>query len=71
MSTFFSPNWNPEWIWGIAIVVLGIVLVCITVRAGKLSRAQRHGADAATKARYQEESKTTAREMSEYGQVFL
>jgi hypothetical protein len=57
MSSFFSGNLNPEWIWGIAIAALGVVLVWITMRAGKLNRAQRHLADAATKARYQEESK--------------
>jgi hypothetical protein len=50
-----SPNLNPEWIWGIAIIVLGIALVYGIMRSRGRSRAEKNLTEQATLKNYREE----------------
>jgi hypothetical protein len=50
-----SPNLNPEWIWGVAIVILGITLAYAVIKSGKRSRAEKNLTDQATLKNYREE----------------
>lgn len=50
-----SPSLNPEWIWGIAIIVLGIALAYAVNRSGARSPAEKKRADEATLKNYREE----------------
>lgn len=49
-----SPSLNPEWIWGIGIIVLGLV-IAFTVMRNRRSRAERQISDGATTALYRDE----------------
>ena len=50
-----SPNLNPEWLWGIAILVLGIVLAYGINRSKGRTRAEKNRTDQATLKNYREE----------------
>ena len=50
-----SPSLNNEWIWGIAIIVLGIALAYGLNRSGGRSPPESKRADEATRKNYREE----------------
>ena len=50
-----SSNLNPEWIWGVAIVILGIALAYAVTQSGRRSRAEKNQTDQATLKNYREE----------------
>jgi hypothetical protein len=50
-----SPSLNPEWIWGIAIIVLGIALAYGLNRSGARSKAEKDRTNQATLKNYREE----------------
>lgn len=50
-----SPNFNPEWIWGIAIIALGIALAYGVIRSGKRTPAEKKASDEATLRNYRDE----------------
>jgi hypothetical protein len=50
-----SPDLNPEWIWGIAIVILGITLAYGLIRSRGKSPAEKNVTDQATLRNYREE----------------
>lgn len=52
-----SPNWNPEWIWAIAILILAIVIVDATMRTSRRSRREQEHSDIATEQLYREEDR--------------
>lgn len=56
-----SPNWNPEWIWAIAIIVLAIVIVYATMRTSRRSRQEQRRSDVATERLYREEDRRNSR----------
>lgn len=57
MEPFSSPIWNPEWIWGIGIIVLGIVLACVMLFNRRRSSASNALRDQQTKQRYDEQNR--------------
>jgi hypothetical protein len=50
-----SPDLNPEWIFGIAIVILGIALAYGLIRSRGKSPAEKNVTDQATLRNYREE----------------
>lgn len=50
-------NVTPEWIFGLAIVILGIALAYGIVRSGKRSKAEKKITDEATLRNYREEDR--------------
>lgn len=52
MEPFTSPAWNPEWIWGFGIIVLGAVLALTMFYARHLDSRQRAARDSATRRNY-------------------
>lgn len=50
-----SPNLNPEWIWGVAIIILGITLAYGVIRSRGRSRAEKKVTDEATLRNYRDE----------------
>jgi hypothetical protein len=54
-SFMSSPNLNPEWIWGVAIIILGIALAYGVMRSGQRTRAEKNLTDQATLKNYREE----------------
>lgn len=52
---------STEWIWAIAIVILGVVLACVMIKTRRRSQAQRQLTDAGTKRVYEEEERRETR----------
>lgn len=50
-----SPAWNPEWLYGVFIIALGIALAYGLMRNRSRTRAEKNLTEQATKARYQQE----------------
>jgi hypothetical protein len=52
-----SPHWNPEWIWGMAILILAGAIAYGMMRASRRSRSERARTDEATERLYREEDR--------------
>jgi len=50
-----SPSWNPEWIWGIAVIVLGIAMAYGMMRARRRTPGEKQQTEAATRELYRQE----------------
>lgn len=52
---------STEWMWAIAIIVLGVVLAYVMIKTHRRSHAQRQLTDAGTKRVYEEEERRETR----------
>ena len=55
--TFTSPSWNPEWIWGVLIVVLGLAITYAIFQNRRRSARDVQRSEEGTKRLYEQESK--------------
>jgi hypothetical protein len=57
MEPFTSPIWNPEWIWGIGIIALGLTLACVMLFNRRRSAPEEALRDNITRKRYDEQDR--------------
>ena len=55
METFTSPSWNPEWIWGVGLIVLGLVMAYATLKWRRRTPQQKRMGDEAAKRNFRSE----------------
>jgi hypothetical protein len=49
MEPFTSPSWNPEWIWGVALIIFALFLAYATMQWRKRTARQKQIGDEAAK----------------------
>lgn len=49
MELFTSPSWNPEWIWGVALIIFALFLAYATMQWRKRTARQKQIGDEAAK----------------------